>query len=650
VFHWKQEQPHVAYLVMVAIGRYAVVKDEWRGKPVLYYVPPARKADIERTFGRTKEMLDFFSGRFGIDYPWDKYAQVVVEQFNAGGMENTSATTLNDRALHDARASLDSDADGLIAHELGHQWWGDLVTCKDWSHLWLNEGFASYCEVLWDEHRRGPDHAAVNLLNKAKAAMAGGKDRPVVDRRYTSPGAMFDARVYPKGAWVLHMLRRRLGDDAFFRCIRRWGTEYRLRTADTDDFRKVLEAETGRSLERFFYDFTERPGHPVVEVGVEWLAESKLVKVTAKQTQAGEAFEIPLVVEFRCGGGDSARTVTLRETMADKEARFFLPLPDRPAMVRVDPEQSVLAEWKESKGRDLWLAQLHDDPHPVQRIRAARHFGESKSPADREALAKALAREGFFGVAAEIAAALGESGGDTCRDALLAGLKHEHPKVRRACAAEMGKFPREPAVTDVLRALLDKGDASYFVEAAAAESYGKARAADAVSVLTPLLDRPSHNEVIRSAALSGLAEAGDVTALSTLLAWTARGKPRPVRIAALRAVDRLMTIGNPDDDSRKAAVAAVTRCLESDSRPVRQAAAETLRGLGRSAAPALPVLEAIARHDPDDRVRELAGRAAERVRSDSPAPVELSRLREELDRLRKANEALAEKVERIERK
>src|SRR5262249_34353741 len=248
-YHWKQEKSHSSYLVTLVVGQFDVVKEDWHGLPVLYYVPKGRKPDVARTFGRTREMLTFFSKRFGIAYPWEKYAQVVVEQFSSGGMENTSATTLTDRALLDERAFLDSSPDGLIAHELGHQWWGDLVTCRDWSHIWLNEGFATFSEVLWMEHDKGADEAAYLLLQKARSARGGGKDRPIVDRRYTSAVSMFDARAYPKGAWVLHMLRRRLGDDAFWRAMRRYGTEHRLKSVETSDFRKTLERDTGFNLE-----------------------------------------------------------------------------------------------------------------------------------------------------------------------------------------------------------------------------------------------------------------------------------------------------------------------------------------------------------------------------------------------------------------
>ncbi len=167
-FHWKQDKPHASYLVTLVVGKFDIVRDKWKGKEVSYYVPVGRKKDIARTFGRTREMIDFFSRRFGVDYPWEKYAQVVVEQFTAGGMENTSATTLTDFGLISERAAVDSDAEWLISHELAHQWWGDLVTCRDWAHIWLNEGWASFCEVVWAEHGKSKDEAMYDLIHKSR--------------------------------------------------------------------------------------------------------------------------------------------------------------------------------------------------------------------------------------------------------------------------------------------------------------------------------------------------------------------------------------------------------------------------------------------------------------------------------------------------
>ncbi|HEV3258240.1 MAG TPA: M1 family aminopeptidase [Gemmataceae bacterium] len=652
-FHWLQDKPHAAYLVTLVVGQFDVVREEWRHVPVLYYVPRGHKDDVARTFGRTRAMLGFFSRRFGIDYPWDKYAQVVVEQFTAGGMENTSATSLTDRALHDARSMLDSSPDRLIAHEMAHQWWGDLLTCRDWAHIWLNEGFASYGEVLWVEHHEGADEGAYDLWQKSREATAGDKNGPVVDRHYSSAFAVFDARAYPKGAWVLHMLRRRLGDDVFWKCLRRYGTEHRLQSVDTDDFRKTLEQQTGRSLERFFYDWTERPGHPVLEVATEYLPETHQARVAVKQTQTGEAFQFPLKIAFTCAGAKAGQAagkpLVVEEPVNDKSQVFFVPLPGRPAAVELDPDQAVLAEINEQKGRELWLSQLSGASGVAARIRAAQHFGQSKAPADREALAAALMGEKFWGVQAQVAAALGESGGDAARDALVRGLKHAHPKVRRACAEQLGRFRHDATAAAALKSILHQGDASYFVEAAALGAYAQIQPADAVAVLVPWLDKPSYYEVLRSAVLAGLGKSQDPAALDTLLAWSKRGKCRTCRVAALLALAELAQTGKLTDAQQKQLVTAVADSLEGETPTIRRSAVMALSGMGRLAAPARGALETISRHDPLDGMRELARRAVDQVRSNTPVPSELSRLREELDQLKRSNEQLRERLDKFDK-
>jgi aminopeptidase N len=656
-FHWKQDKPHASYLVTLVVGPFDVVTEEWHKKPVMYYVPKGRKDDVARTFGRTREMLEFFSKRFGVEYPWDKYAQVVVEQFNAGGMENTSATTLTDRALHDKRAMLDSSPDGLISHELGHQWWGDLLTCKDWAHIWLNEGFASYCEVLWAEHSKGKDEADYELIHKARGAIGGGKTRPVVDHRYPHPEAMFDARAYPKGAWVLNMLRKKLGEEAFWKGIQQYANDFKYQSVETSDFRKVMEKVSGRDLERFFYDWTERPGHPVLEIATEYLPDTKQLRVAVKQTQASEAFQFPLTLAAQWPTtGDGPQTPTTKvfnQDITEKEQVLFLNVKDRPTRVEVDPDLSVLAEIKETKSRELWLAQLNgasSGPASVaSRVRAAQYFGQSKRPEDREALAKALKEEKFYGVAVEIVTALGESGGDASRDALIAGLKHDQPKVRRACADALGKFSKDAKVAAALKALLEKGDESYFVEAAALSAYAKMKQKDTVAVLTPWLDKPSHGEVIRSAALNGLGDAQDVAALDTLITWTKRGNSRYNRAAALTALGKLAQSANPSDEQRTKIVKAVSACLDGEQPLILRSSVGTLRDLGRSAAPSLAALEALQRHDPSDRVRDLAKTAIEQIRKNEQTPVELTRLREELETLRKTQEQLRERLEKYEK-
>jgi aminopeptidase N len=647
-FHWKQSQSHVSYLVTLVIGKFDIVEEKWNGLPVSYYVPKGQKETINRTFGRTREMLDFFSRRFGIDYPWEKYAQVVVEQFTSGGMENTSATTLTQWTLHDERAMLDSSPDGLIAHELGHQWWGDLVTCKDWAHLWLNEGFASYCEVLWDEHKLGADEAAYLLVGKAKSAIAGGKERPIVDRRYPAPRLMFDARAYPKGAWVLNMLRKQLGEETFWKAIRTYGSTHKFQTVETSDFRKTLESVSGRNLEKFFYDWTERPGHPVLSVQSSYLADDKLVKLVVKQTQAGEPFHFPLTVLLERGSPTSAQVVDLKIT--ERETTLFVPVSGKPSGLVIDPTQAVLAEISEEKGRDWWLHQLTASGSLAARVRAAEHFGKSKRPDDREALIKAFTDEKFWGVQVELVQALGVSGGTVCRDALLAGLQAKHPKVRRACVSNLAKFPKDAKVETALKELLKAGDAAYGVEAAALTAYPKLQAKDAVSVLLPWLVKPSHNDILASSAVTALGDAQDLAALDALVQATQRSKPRSVRIAAFGALAALAKTANPNEAQRKDIVTAVAKGLEGEMPLIRRAAVTALRELGRSAVTTVDALEAIAAHDPDDRIAALAKQAIEQVRKDVPAPVEVGRLREELERLRKLNETLQERFDKLEGK
>ena len=171
-WHYSLSKPHVSYLVSLVIGDFAVVEDKWRDRPVQYWVPPSQEKDAKRTFGKTPAMMEFFSKVTGFDYPWEKYAQSVVYNFNAGGMENTSCTTLTEMTNIDERAALDSDADGLIAHELAHQWFGDTITCNSWPHIWLNEGFATYMDAAWHEHDKGPEAYAYQIFNTMRGVAA----------------------------------------------------------------------------------------------------------------------------------------------------------------------------------------------------------------------------------------------------------------------------------------------------------------------------------------------------------------------------------------------------------------------------------------------------------------------------------------------
>lgn len=644
VYHWLQDQPHPIYLVSLIVGEFAVHADTWRGKPVLYYAPPSRKDDIQRSFDLTPRMLDFFSDKIGVEYPWDKYAQTCCYQFG-GGMENTSATTLGEGALHDERSAIDGVSEGLIAHELAHQWWGDLLTCREWAHLWLNEGFATYFEALWDEHHNGAAEFAHNMYNKSKNAINGGKTLPIVHRGYASPNEQFDARAYPKGAWVLHMLRGRVGDELFWKVMNHYCTTHRLQSVETDDLRRAFESVTGRSFERFFYDWTERPGHPVLDVSFKWDESARMAEATIRQTQEAEAFHIPLVLEFQMG--DASPPHVVQRQMTDKQAIVCVALPSRPTAFIPDPDHRVLMELTESKPRDMWLVQL-GHRNPVARIRAVQALAREKSDASRAALADALRREAFWGVKNEIAARLGELGGEAARDALLEGTKDANPRTRRACVEALAAFKADATAVDALRALVAAGDPSYRVEAASIEALAKVAPADASSALRDALRRDSAREVIRSAALGALGVATDPDAIGVLIEWAARGKPRECRAAALGALGEQAL--RPDDGD--AAVARIVEVLMGSlgdtDRRVRDAAARALGGLGKRAQRALPALRELADAPAADRSSRAARNAIERIEKDEPGSKQIGELRKQLDELRAENRKLRDQVESLE--
>ena len=624
-FHWLQERSHVAYLVTLVAGRFTIHRETWRNRPVLFYVPLEYKHDaetVQATFALTRNILEFFSENFAIEYPCEKYAQLVVEQFTAGGMENTSATTLYDAVMHDPRSLADSDPDWLISHELGHQWWGDLVTCKDWAHLWLNEGFATYCEVLRAEHSGGADERDYRLYQKSASARSGAaQSRPIIDRHYPNPGSMFDTRAYPKGGWVLHMLRRELGDEDFFRGLQRYGTAYAFRTAESADFRQSLEESTGRTLERFFYDWTERPGSPVLEVSTDYKADDKLVRIALKQTQKEDQFEIPVMVElqFQSAAGTTQSPITIERRMTEKELVLYVPSAHRPSNVRIDPQFSILAEIKEKKSRDLWVAQLSATNTVPEQLRAIKHFADSKTDADRELLEQVLAGERFYGVQIAAAEGLGKSGEDLSRDLLLKHLNHSEPRVRRAVVVALGKFARDQKVAQALAERWKAGDSSQAVTASLIGSWSAVTEEIPWDVIAAALAQESHGQAIRSAAAKAVARSNDERALATLLELTQPENHRTVRITAIESLPTWLLLKEHSAAQRKQSVDRLTELCQQGRPRVRREAVEALGRLGKWSEPSRGVLVSIAEQDVDSRVRERAAEAIKQL-SEQAAP------------------------------
>lgn len=648
-FHWKQAKSHVAYLVTLVVGKFSIIEEKWRGRPVTYYVMPGREADAKRTFGRTREMLDFFSKRFGIEYPWEKYAQVVVEQFTSGGMENTSATTLYRRVMHDERAMIDSSPDRLIAHELGHQWWGNLVTCRDWSHLWLNEGFATYCEVLWREHKLGKDERDYLLYQKSRSARKGSALlRPVVDRRYSSPASMFDARAYPKGGWILHMLRSRLGDDDFFRGLNRYGVVYAYRTAETSDLRKVFERLYGVSLERFFYDWTQRKGHPVFTVKSQYNAGDKIVRIDVRQTQKDEPFHFPLKIELS-GAGEGGKSLVIRLGIKQRNQTLFVPVKSRPQMIRVDPELTLLAEIKEDKANDWWEQQLKA-PTVAERIRAVEHLAANPFASSHSLLAEALKNDRFYGVRVEAAKALANSVTRESEAALLNGAKQKHPKVRFACVTALAKFKKSKTVLTSLTKMQKRGDRSYKVEAALVETLAAVRKTPDIRMLVAALKKNSHREVIRGAAMRGLAKSDDPKALTALIEWTKPGHNRNARLYALTALGESLSQHKWKARLAADAVTALATQLADDGPLVRRWSVNALAKVPHLAKSKRKAIETVAAGDAKTRVRIAASKLLKAMDAPANDSQRFDKLQKEFNELKKQYADIQRRLDRIQKK
>ncbi len=456
-FRYEQNVPHATYLLTMVAGAFTEIAQTHARLPMWYYVEPGREADGERAFANTPRMIDVFEDAIGVPYPYARYSQIAVAEFIFGGMENTSATTQTDRTLHDARAHLDFSSDSLVSHELAHQWFGDLVTCRDWSQAWLNEGFATYFETVWREANLGWDEYQRDLFEIVGRYLDEDGERyrrPIVCNVYRDPIELFDRHLYEKGAAVLHMLRGELGWERLKRSLQRYVRDNATRTVETIDLVRAIEGATGRNVRAFFAQWIDRGGHPELEVKAAWDDAHSTLTLELAQRQPVDDDHPPYVFDLDVGlvavppeaiardAGDGPLPGERRLRLHVERAHesFVIALPAAPALIRIDPGAYLLCTLKYALGTERHTAILRGDPSPVARIRAARALGTDGARAAQDALASALRDEPFWGVAVEIAALLGKARTGAARAALLAAAGHAHPKVRRAVADALGTY------------------------------------------------------------------------------------------------------------------------------------------------------------------------------------------------------------------
>jgi aminopeptidase N len=544
-YHFRMAEPLPSYLVTLVVGQFEVLEDrpatllDGRKLPCQYLVPLGRGDDGKRSFRETPRMIELFSRLTGVPYPWTRYSQVVVSDFIFGGMENTTATTMYEYILLDERAALDVSSNDLIAHELAHQWFGNYVTCRDWSHGWLNEGFATYLEHVEREQRLGRDEYDYGIRTDLHAYLAeanGRYARPIVCRDYGNPIELFDRHLYEKGGQVLHMLRLLLGDEQFWAGVKLYLTRHARGIVETNDLQRALEEVSGRSLERFFDHWVYRPGHPVIKCKVSY--EQNLLSVTVKQTQkVGETpvFAFDLEVDVADKNGNVTRHT---KPISAAQDTLVVSLGERPSWVAVDPRQTITGSVAVEAPFDMVKEQLRRGTTARIRWLAAESLSRRDDPTTIAALSRCLSSESeAWMVRVEAAAALGRIRGRESFATLAAQAKTAHPKVRRAIAAALGEF-KTPQAVSLLVSMAQKDD-SYLVIAEAARAAGRTRQAGALEPLLSLLNTRSWAEVTRAGALDGLAELRDDGAVPVVLEQTRYGHPTRARRAAIMALSRL---------------------------------------------------------------------------------------------------------------
>lgn len=562
----------VSYLVMVAAAPYESYTDRWDDRDVTYFVPPGTGEEVTRlALGETTQILDFFSKITGIPYPYSNYKQIFVQRFIYGGMENTTATVMEANLLHDPKVHEHADdwTEGVVAHELAHQWYGDQLTCAIWREMWLNEGFASFFTNLWMTEARGPEHGAAATLDTYDKVRRADKRkaRPLVTRFWNSEGEQ-RANPYSKGSSVLQMLRVYLGDDVFFSGIRKYTKDNQHGVVETVDLRRAFEAVSGQRLDWFFDQWVFLVGHPELKVSHKVDSEKGQLTVSLRQVQKVDGalprFILPIDLEVATSEGSRVERVWLE----DGEADVRLALTGDLLWLAVDPQAGLLAAIDQQQSPDEWLAQLSGSSYPAARIRALGALKERKGVPTEE-MRRQLGELAAQDEAALVLRTRAISVIGSWRDEQSAGRLLElfkgatggSAKLRTEVANQLGKgLGRPDVITALDRAL--RNDPSLHVRARALDSLaellgpgaaGRARAA--------LKGRRSYRGIVERSAVTVLGRVGKVGDIGLLAALRRPTTERGLLHAALWASVRLA--GKADlGEARKVARRPVARDAE----------------------------------------------------------------------------------------
>ena len=377
--NWKMDLPHAPYLFFMGVGDFAVTKDMYKGKEVSYYTEKNQEQYARKVFGNTPEMIKFFSERLGVEYPWQKYAQMVGRDYVSGAMENTTATLHQESAYQNNRQLADGNSwEETIAHELFHQWFGDLVTAESWSHLTVNESFANYSEYLWLEYKYGADAAYEHNLEDMQGYLqSGGEQKNLVRFHYADKEDMFDGVSYNKGGRILNMLRNFLGDEAFFKSLNNYLTTNKFKAGEAGQLRLAFEETTGMDMNWFWNQWYYGSGHPKLKIDYLYDDAAGKASVIIEQTQKGDKyFKLPMAVDVYTGTERKRYNVSV-ENKIDTLVFYYKTRPD---LINVDADKLLLAEKTDNKTEANFIAQFKNARNYMDRREALDFFGKKNMP------------------------------------------------------------------------------------------------------------------------------------------------------------------------------------------------------------------------------------------------------------------------------
>ncbi|MEM1312226.1 MAG: M1 family aminopeptidase [Patescibacteria group bacterium] len=665
VDHWLQDLPHPSYLMALTAGEFVEVKDTYQDLPISYYSQPKNLDLLKINGSKTPRMIEFFSQKFGVKYPWKKYFQVWIHDYIWGGMENTTATFNTERALADEKSILEYYfSEILVAHELSHQWFGDYIVIKHWSHLWIKEGAATFSEYLWTRHEKGEDEFNYYKLLETREYLdedSSAYRRPIVTNLFRDAEDLYDRHSYSKGGLVYNMIRAELGDTMFAKALKYFLENYKHRNVDTNIFLSAIAESTGKNLSRLFDQYVFRGGHPEFKVTLSWDNQSKLAKLNIIQKQAkgdkeqaSQLFNLKIPTEFRFVDESSKNLKSVKSDIlvTEKEQNYFFKFNSKPDFVSFDPHSDYLKTVELNMSVKELHSQLVFDPNPVNRIFAATELAKKNNLVTLNYLSTCLREDKFWGVRAEIATQIGKINLNQSVETLINALNDSDPRVRKQIVKSLCNF-HTPEVFKKLQSIASNQQESYFVQQAAiigvgilANQLSGEYIEKGITLFKQILNKPAGwNNVVRAGAIHGLSKLNSSKeALKELVSYTKLGVSQELRMAALQ------TLGSALEQQDKSEISKVVEILDNASKDtyiISQKA--VLNSLSKiDSVKAEPIIQYIFKTTLYGRIKNFAQDILDKKRRSQTSKDWIAKLQQELEELKKSNQDLRTKVEELE--